>query len=730
MAIDFSTLNPQQKRAVEQTQGPVLILAGAGTGKTKVLTSRIAHIIQQGLASPHEILAVTFTNKAAREMNHRISLLLEEDGQEEVNLPWVGTFHSIALRILRRHYDIVGLRPSFTILDADDSLKIIKDILKSDEFTYCTLTEKFVANAISRLKDKALLPSDVKVISDEWYDDDVLPIYRKYQAKLCELNCVDFGDLIMLCIKALQGSEQILDYWQSKFKYIMVDEYQDTNVSQYIFARALANKHKNICCVGDDDQSIYSWRGAEVGNILQFNKEYEDALIVKLEQNYRSTNNILDAASSVIKNNSSFRFGKKLWSDKGQGDKILVATLNKSFEESDMIADKVKQLNLDGKDYNDMAVLVRAAFHTREIEKALNKNRIPYRMVGGTKFYARLEVKDALAYLRVVVQQDDDLAFLRIINTPKRGVGNTAIDKINKYAEENNLRAFGAVKTMLEEGLFKGKAKESVAELMDKFDDWIKYKEHASKADLLEKILNESGYYDMYEQEGTDEARDRIANLKSLLDDLQNNDKDLVTYLEDVSLETDADKEDFNESRVSLMTMHSAKGLEYDVVFLPCWEEGSFPSSRSLDEKGNKALEEERRLAYVAITRAKEKLFIFHCKERSVFGKSGYPEPSRFLDEIDEANIKRYKSKTQESYSFGKADNKNIFELNDFSDDFSDKENLFFDEDDKDFKPDNLVYHKKFGQGKVVSISGKIAKVRFVAGNIKEIDTGYLTKLN
>ncbi len=730
MAIDFSTLNPEQKRAVEQTQGPVLILAGAGTGKTKVLTSRIAHIIQQGLASPHEILAVTFTNKAAREMNHRISLLLEEDGHEDVNLPWVGTFHSIALRILRRHYDIVGLRPNFTILDADDSLKIIKDILKDDEFIYCDLGEKFVANAISRLKDKALLPSDVKVISDEWYDDDVLPIYRKYQAKLCELNCVDFGDLIMLCIKALQGSEQILDYWQSKFKYIMVDEYQDTNVSQYIFARALANKHKNICCVGDDDQSIYSWRGAEVGNILQFNKEYENALIVKLEQNYRSTNNILNAASSVIKNNSSFRFGKKLWSDKGQGDKILVASLNKSSEEADMIADKIKQLNLSGKDYNDMAVLVRAAFHTREVEHALNKNNIPYKMVGGTKFYARLEIKDALAYLRVIVQQDDDLAFLRIINTPKRGVGNTAIDKINKYAEENNLRAFSAVKAMLEEGLFKGKAKESVALLMDYFDDWINCKEHFSKKDLLEKVLNESGYYDMYEQEATDEARDRIANLKSLLDDLQNNNKDLVTYLEDVSLETDTDKEDNTESKVSLMTMHSAKGLEYDVVFLPSWEEGAFPSSRSLDETGNKGLEEERRLAYVAITRAKEKLFIFHCKERFMFGKPGYPEPSRFLSEIDEENIERYKpQKVQESFSASNK-NKHLFELNDFSDDFTDKENLFFDEDDKDFKADSLIYHNKFGQGKVISVSGKIAKVRFISGMVKDIDTGFLTKLN
>jgi DNA helicase-2/ATP-dependent DNA helicase PcrA len=628
-------LNPQQRLAVTTLDGPVLVLAGAGTGKTKALTTRLAHIITSGKAWPSQVLAVTFTNKAAREMQHRVAELI---GQAVEGMPWLGTFHAVAARILRRHAELVGLRSNFTILDTDDQIRLIKQLLQAENIDDKRWPARVFAGLVDGWKNRAQAPD--KIPSDDVYSFDGKGglLYRQYQERLKTLNACDFGDLLLHNITIFTQHPDVLAEYHRRFKYILVDEYQDTNVAQYLWLRLLAQKHQNICCVGDDDQSIYGWRGAEVGNILRFEKDFPGAVIIRLEQNYRSTPHILGAASGLIASNAG-RLGKTLWTELDRGEKIKVTGVWDSEEEARVVGDTIEDLHRKGMHYNHMAVLVRAGFQTREFEERFMTIGVPYRVLGGLKFYERQEIRDALAYLRVVQQPDDDLAFERIVNVPKRGLGDVAIRSMHDIQRAQGVPMIVAAGMLAESEDQRPKLRAALRELVENFARWRKLLDSIPHMELAEMILDESGYTEMWQLDRSIEAPGRLDNLQELIRAMEPF-ENLGGYLEHVSLATSVD-EMADDDKVNVMTLHSAKGLEFRAVFLPGWEEGLFPSQRTLDESGNAGLEEERRLAYVGITRARERAFISAAANRRIYNQYQSSLPSRFIEELPETHVDR-----------------------------------------------------------------------------------------
>ncbi len=630
----LKNLNNAQKEAIEHIDGPLLIVAGAGSGKTKVLTSRIANIIKEKKAFPNQILAVTFTNKAAKEMHLRVSKIL---GSEETNLSWLGTFHSTCAKLLRKHASAVNLNSNFTIIDTDDQIRLIKNICKAENVDIKQLSPKYILAIIDRWKNKGFYSNEVIVNNKDIYESIVLPIYKIYQQKLVALNSCDFGDLILHTVKILENNSDIRNIYSSNFKYILVDEYQDTNFIQSKWLNLLSEKHKNICCVGDDDQSIYSWRGAEIKNFLEFDKVYPNTKVIRLEQNYRSTQNILSVASNLILNNQN-RVGKTLNTTLEEGELVKLNCFKNGKDEAIGVSDEIEKIKNKIK-LNDIAILVRAIFQTREFEERFLKIGMPYRILGGTKFYERAEIKDCVAYLRLTYQDKDDLAFERIINNPKRAIGESTLKSIHEFSKKNSLCLEVSSKKMIENNLIKPKAKIgliSFLEMMMKWrNDLNSKKIHHVK--LLQIILDESGYSAMLKNKKDLENENKLENIKELLSAMKEFDN-LESFLEHVSLATSIDQ-DWEGEKVNMMTMHAAKGLEFGAVFLPGWEEGLFPHQKSIEEKGQNGLEEERRLAYVGITRAKKRAFISFSMNRFYQGDWVDSMASRFIDELPEKYI-------------------------------------------------------------------------------------------
>ena len=628
-------LNKNQKEAIIDLEGPCLIVAGAGSGKTKVLTSRVVHIIKEKKAWPNQILCVTFTNKAAREMQNRVVSLLN---QKTKSLPWLGTFHSVCAKILRAHAEAVGLNSRFTIIDQEDQLRLIKNICKAENIDIKKISPKFVLSLINQWKNKGLLPKDVVTKKGLPLEKAILNVYKFYQERLKILNSCDFGDLILLCVTMFENNPDILELYLSNFKYILVDEYQDSNYIQSKWLNLLAKKNNNICCVGDDDQSIYSWRGAEIKNFLDFSKIYKNTKIIKLEQNYRSTQNILSAASGLISNNND-RMGKKLWTDSKDGELVKLTCYKNGKEEATGISDIIETKLKKKYSLNNISILVRAIFQTREFEERFLKIGMGYRVIGGTKFYERAEIKDSVAFLRIVNQKNDDLAFERIINVPKRSVGDSTLKQLHEWGRKNKKSLEDSAVELLQLDKIKPKTKLGLVKILNLFNKWrsdLKKKRHY---ELMEIILDESGYSKMLKDKKDLESEGRLENLKELIRGMRDFDN-LQSFLEHVALATSIDQ-DWDGQKVNLMTMHAAKGLEFDAVFLPGWEEGLFPHQKSLEEKGDLALEEERRLAYVGITRAKKESFISFVMNRMYRGDWVDSLASRFINELPEKNIKK-----------------------------------------------------------------------------------------
>ena len=630
-------LNNSQKEAVLHLDGPLLIVAGAGSGKTKVLTSRIAHIIKEKKAFPNQVLAVTFTNKAAKEMQNRVSSIL---GSSAVGLSWLGTFHSICAKLLRKHASAANLNSNFTIIDSDDQIRLIKNICKAENIDIKQLSPRFILAIIDRWKNKGYYPSEVIINKKDIYEKTILPLYKIYQQKLTDLNSCDFGDLILHTVKILINNPDIRKIYSKNFKYILVDEYQDTNYIQSQWLNLLSEKNKNICCVGDDDQSIYSWRGAEIKNFLEFDKVYENTKVIKLEQNYRSSQNILSVASNLISNNHN-RVGKILTTNMEDGDLVKLNCFKNGKDEAIGVSDEIEKRIKKKFSFNNIAILVRAIFQTREFEERFLKIGMPYRILGGTKFYERAEIKDCVAYLRLIHQEKDDLSFERIVNNPKRSIGDSTIKSIHKFSKESNLNLERASKKMLEQNLIKPKAKIGLSLFINNLNKWrndliIQKSNHVK---LLQTVLDESGYSAMLKNKKDLDNENRLENIKELLSAMKEFDN-LESFLEHVSLATSVDQE-WEGEKINMMTMHAAKGLEFDVVFLPGWEEGLFPHQKSIEEKGQNGLEEERRLAYVGITRAKKKAIISFSMNRFYQGDWIDSMASRFIDELPEKNLEK-----------------------------------------------------------------------------------------
>ena len=633
----LARLNPEQRAAVETLDGPLLVLAGAGTGKTRVLTTRFAHILLTRRAFPNQVLAVTFTNKAAREMRERVSAIL---GQPAEGL-WLGTFHALCARMLRRHAQLAGLQSNFTILDTDDQLRLLKQIMEAGRIDPKRWAPNALMAVIQRWKDRGLTPSRVTTAEDtDFAGGQARALYAAYQARLSALNAADFGDLLLHVTEMLREHPEVLAQYHRMFRYILVDEYQDTNVVQYLWLRLLAQEHRNICCVGDDDQSIYSWRGAEVENILRFEKDFPGARTVRLESNYRSTAPILAAASGLIAHNEG-RLGKTLRSGRNDsaGEKVSVVSLWDSQEEARMVGEKAEALRRDGHALNEMAILVRTGAQTRSFEERMLTLGMPYRVVGGLRFYERQEIRDAVAYMRVLQSPADDLGFERIINLPRRGVGDVALRAMHATARAQHIPLYAAADIVTRDGTLKGKACQSVRTLLDGFTSWREMLPREGHLLTVSVMLDESGYVEMWRQDKSPEAPGRLENLKELMQALREFET-LSGFLDHVSLVMENEQEG-DTDKLSMMTLHGAKGLEFDTVFLPGWEEGLFPSQRSMDESGNKGLEEERRLAYVGITRARRRAIISHVANRLLYANWQASIPSRFLEELPEEHVER-----------------------------------------------------------------------------------------
>ena len=727
-------LNSEQKKAVEKTQGSLLVLAGAGSGKTRVLTFRILHILYNKLSTPSQILAVTFTNKAANEMKSRIGKF--------INIPvermWVGTFHSLSLKILKQHYEEVGLKKNFQIIDTDDQLKLIKNICEIEKIDTKEVSAKFYLNSIDSFKNKGIYPSDLLENKYRKNDLELRKVYKIYQSELLRLNYVDFGDLILFCIKIFQQNKYILNKYQNIFKYIHVDEYQDINPIQQKWIHYLYQGNKNICCVGDDDQSIYSWRGAEVSNLLNFEKNFENAQIIRLEQNYRSTKKILNCASKLISKNKG-RYGKELWSDNDEGNKIRINGFWETKEESTYVSDKIENLISNKTKLSEISILFRIAAHTRSFEERFINLGLPYKIIGGLRFYERKEIKDIIAYLRLVNNVEDDLAFERIINVPKRGIGKSTLSKISSSARINNTSLFEASRDII----FKtnSKAKVELYNFIDNMSKWKKIYKNFDHIELTKAIIEDSGYLEFIKKEqlnsNNPDNLSRLDNINEFIESLKEF-ENLEGFLEHVSLVME-NISNTSEETLTLMTMHAAKGLEFDNVFLAGWEEGVFPSQRSIEELGNKGLEEERRLAYVALTRARKNIFITYVNQnRYSYATHDYNLPSRFINELPEDDIELNDS--------------NYIKNNNFLDDFI--ENTPFSDEiispgrqrllinskknkidwefnqDTSFENENYqekkVFHKKYGYGKIIKLDGDKALVNFENFSSKNIYLKYL----
>ncbi len=633
----LSQLNTAQREAVETVDGPLLVLAGAGTGKTRVLTTRFAHILINGRAYPNQVLAVTFTNKAAREMRDRVSAIL---GRPVEGL-WLGTFHALCARMLRRHAEQVGLKPNFTILDTDDQLRLLKQVMEAARTDPKRWPPPALMAIIQRWKDRGLTPARVTPADQtDFANGSAKELYEAYQARLRAVNAVDFGDLLLHMTELLRGHEDILAQYHRMFRYILVDEYQDTNLVQYLWLRLLAQGHRNICCVGDDDQSIYSWRGAEVENILRFEHDFPGARIVRLEENYRSTAPILAAASGLITHNEG-RLGKTLRPGRADatGEQVAVVGLWDSDEEARMVGERIEQLRRDGDRLREMAILVRAGFQTRAFEERLITLGVPYRVIGGLRFYERQEIRDAIAYMRLVVQPADDLAFERVVNVPRRGIGEVALRAMHETARTNAVSLMEAAARLVAAGELKGQARSQLGELLRGFVRWRGLLETDGHVVTVATLLDESGYTEMWQKDKSPDAPTRLENLKELLRALSEFET-LAGFLDHVSLVMEND-EAAEGDRVSLMTLHAAKGLEFDTVFLPGWEEGLFPNQRALDEGGVKSLEEERRLAYVGLTRARRRAVVSYAANRRIYTNWQSSIPSRFIEELPDTNVER-----------------------------------------------------------------------------------------
>lgn len=720
MYIDLTSLNESQKEAVENTEGPLLVLAGAGTGKTRVLTTRIAHILAQNLALPGQILSVTFTNKAAKEMIHRTQSLTN------ASIHWCGTFHSISAKILRQHAIRIGFSQHFTIIDTDDQIRLIKQILRDYNVDEKINPAKVLCYIIGRYKDKGWSPSRIPSTEiPSFCNNMVVTFYEEYQKRLKLLQAMDFGDLILNTIELLNANLDILEYYQRKFKYVLVDEYQDTNVSQYIWLRMLTQQHDNICCVGDDDQSIYGWRGAEVKNILRFEKDFPKAKIIRLEHNYRSTKSILDVASTIIANNRN-RHSKTLYTNSAERELVKLNIFYDGKQEAREIVDEIDTKNkLHSIPLSNTAILVRAGYQTRAFEEALNYMKIPYRIIGGAKFYDRAEIRDMLAYMRIIQNKDDSLAFERIVNVPKRGIGESTINEIRKQSKENNIAMLEASVLAAEKSSIKGKVVTTILDFASKIAEWNAMLESSNASAVIERAFEESGYKGMLQSDNDDNAKERIGNVKELLRNLSEF-TSLTEYLEHVSLVTDNDS-NAEGNRVNILTMHAAKGLEFDLVFLPGWEEGIFPSPKSVTEEKDNTnnIEEERRLAYVAITRAKKYLYISYACNRNLFGAYQITENSRFIDELPKESYEILNNFSNQNRSYNNV--KPLFLQNNAIEDKIDNQVVNDESANNRIKYGTVVIHNKFGKGRVLAkLDGGIVQVIFDSCGFKKISLDFL----
>ncbi len=736
-------LNEAQQEAIEALDGPVLVLAGAGTGKTRVLTTRLAHALSTRKAWPGQILAVTFTNKAAKEMQHRIGTLI---GGVVEGMPWLGTFHSIGAKILRRHAELVGLRSDFTILDTDDQLRLLKQLIRAEGIDEKRWPARQLAAHIDSWKNRGLTPDKVPAGDAEHFGNGKgASLYATYQERLKILNAADFGDLLLECLRLFQENSEILSEYQDRFKYMLVDEYQDTNVAQYLWLRLLAQKHKNICCVGDDDQSIYGWRGAEVDNILRFEQDFPGAKVIRLEQNYRSTPHILGAASGLITANEN-RLGKTLWTEMNEGEKVTLRGLWDGEEEARVIGEDIEQLQREGHLLREMAILVRASFQMREFEDRFINLGLPYRVVGGPRFYERMEVRDANAYLRLVAQPDDDLAFERIMNKPKRGLGDKALQTLHQVARQEGISLYRAARLVTETEELRQPARRNLKDFIEMVDRWRALMPGMGHIELAETILDESGYTEMWQNDRSADAPGRLDNLKELVRSMEHF-ENLAGYLEHISLVMEIEQAD-TADKVNLMTLHSAKGLEFDTVFLPGWEEGLFPHQRSLDESGLAGLEEERRLAYVGITRAKKSARISFASNRRVHNLWQSSLPSRFVDELPkdhvdvvegDTNFGGYGSHSQSRFDheFSQSNyggpgwqraqaNARAGAMKTRAPDIEGHAELVATSDPaaSSYEVGERIFHQKFGYGHVAEIDGNKLTVDFEhSGRKKVIDT-------
>ncbi|MXV43551.1 UvrD-helicase domain-containing protein [Saccharibacter sp. 17.LH.SD] len=718
-------LNEEQRLAVETTEGPLLILAGAGTGKTRVLTTRFAHILLEGLAWPEQILAVTFTNKAAREMRERVSAILEKP----VEGLWLGTFHSLCARMLRQHAPRLGLDRQFTILDADDQLRLLKQIMVAEKIDLKSAPPPQLLHHIQLWKDRALLPEDITAAHDvDFMNGRARHFYALYQTRLKELSACDFGDLMLHMVTIFRRYPEVLTQYHRRFRYILVDEYQDTNTIQYLWLRLLAKRDTqqpaNIACVGDDDQSIYSWRGAEIANILRFEKDFPGAKVIRLERNYRSTPRILSAASGVIAHNEG-RMGKTLRPglEGEEGERISVINTPDSDDEARVVAETIRSLHGKNQSYGDMAILIRAGFQTRPFEESLMRSGIPYQVIGGMRFYERAEIRDGTAYMRALAHPADDLAFERIINVPKRGVGNIALSKLRQNARDRQLPLQATLQEQLAQGMIKGKAAATLSEFMACFDRARETLAKQGHVVAVEQLLEESGYLTMWrEDQRSVEAAGRLDNLREMLRAIGEF-ATLEEFLEHIALVMDSDQLQNDTNRVSLMTLHAAKGLEFKTVFLPGWEEGLFPSQRSLDEGGQAALEEERRLAYVGLTRARERAFILHATSRRIYANWQDSIPSRFIDELPDEHVHVSEPTRKQNAAFGKSfwrrSQSSPASTTSFSRPLSVKKQIIV-------PLGATVKHSRFGEGVVLKADGERLTVNFEEAGMKTIMANFV----